>query len=170
MDTDTRWRLCRPPSHHSHTQPPESKILNWPFGAQYITFYTVPRWQTLVVEPVEGYGGTYTVIAATYGMTTLALLVHQLAFYSLQNISVRAMPAVHYVLPLPLCCLVLHQCVVLLHCPSWLLRVGHGPDRARLRLRHRLCLVFPFPSRLRQCLWLVCSTSFAAKTLPLLCV
>ena len=33
-----------------------------------------------------------------------------------------------------------------------------------------LCLAFPLPSRLRHCLCRVCSTAFAAKTLPLPCV
>eukprot|EP01052_Picozoa_sp_SAG31_P033774 SAG31_NODE_3861_length_3812_cov_4.053865_3_plen_111_part_00 len=60
----------------------------------YVVFYTVPRWRTLVAEPIQAYEGTYRSITLTYLMTTMALLGHQLAFYSLQNLSVFQ-PALH---------------------------------------------------------------------------
>ena len=55
------------------------------------------------------------------------------------------------------------------HLPHRLLAGRHSHSRLSgvLRLRHRLCLVFPLPSQLRHRLYLVCSTAFATKTPPL---
>ena len=54
--------------------------------AVYIAFYTAPRWQELVSDPVADSGtGTYASMVSAYALTTVSLCAHQLSFYTLQN-------------------------------------------------------------------------------------
>jgi drug/metabolite transporter (DMT)-like permease len=49
----------------------------------WIVFYTLPRWQTLVVEEIEEFQGNIPIIIIFYILLTLASFGHSLAYYQL---------------------------------------------------------------------------------------
>jgi hypothetical protein len=49
----------------------------------WMVFYTIPRWQTLVVEQIEEFQGNVPLIIGFYVLLTLASFGHSLAYYQL---------------------------------------------------------------------------------------